>query len=106
MDGFWMLNQALAAKTMILPTLVVNLLVFKFARQSFSQFAVVAAMNCWLAMNICWMVGDIDKDPKPVAVARWMFVLGLVFLGFGVGRDATQPDRLKTVLARFRRLRT
>jgi hypothetical protein len=105
MDGFWMLNQALAAKAMILPTLAVNLLVFRFTRQSLSQFSVVAAMNSWLAMNICWMVGDLDKDPKPVAAARVMFLLGIALLALAVARDATQPERLKNVLARFRRLR-
>jgi hypothetical protein len=105
MDGCWMLNQAFAAKAMILPTLVVNLWVFRFARQSFSQFSVVAAMNAWLAMNIFWMIGDLDKDPRPLAAARAMFALGIVFLTLAVGREAMHPDRLAKVLTRFRRLR-
>jgi hypothetical protein len=67
--------------------------------------SVVAAMNSWLVMNILWVVGDLDKDPRPVAVARVLFVLGMVFLALAVGRDATRPERLTKVLARFRRLR-
>lgn len=106
MDGFWMLNLAVAAKAMVLPTLVVNLLVFRYAKRSLSQYSVVAAMNSWLLMNICWMVGDLDKDPKPIAAARVMFALGMVLLAVAAGRDASHPERPTKVLAHFRRVRT
>ena len=105
MDGLWMLNQAVPAKAMILPTLVVNLLVFRYTKHSFSQFAVVAAMNAWLLMNICWMVGDLDKDPAPLAAAQLMFIAGMLLLVVAVGRNAMHPERLPKALARFRRLR-
>jgi hypothetical protein len=105
MDGFWMLELALAAKAMVLPTLIVNLLAFRFAKRSFGQLSVVAAMNCWLVMNIFWMLGDLAKDPRPIAVARVMFVLGIVLLGLAVAWGATRPERLTTVLAHFRRFR-
>ena len=105
MDGFWMLNQALPAKLMVLPTLAVNVSVFRYTRHSFSQFSVVAAMNSWLLMNICWMIGDLDKDVRPIAVARVMFALGIILLTLAVGRDAMHPERLTKVLAHFRRLR-
>ena len=106
MDGFWMLNQTLLAKAMVLPTLLLNLLVFRYTRRSFSQYSVVAAMNSWLLMNICWMIGDLDKDPRAVSGARVMFALGIVLLALAVGRNAMHPERLTKVLAQFRRLRT
>ena len=105
MDGFWMLNQAFAAKAMVIPTFVVNLLVFRYTKRSFSQYSVVAAMNSWLLMNVCWMVGDLDKDPRPITAARVLFALGIGLLGLAVGRDAMHPERLTKVLAHFRRLR-
>ena len=105
MDGFWMLNLALPAKAMVLPTLVVNFLVFRYTSRSFSAYAVVAAMNSWLVMNILWMVGDLDKDPAPLVAARAMFGLGMVMLLLAVAKDATNPERLAKVLAHFRRLR-
>ena len=105
MDGFWMLNQAGAAKLMVLPTLVVNLIAFRYTPRSLSQYAVVAAMNAWLVMNICWMVGDLDKDPRPLAIARVMFALGVGLLALAVGRNAMHPERLRQVLAHFRRVR-
>ena len=105
MDGLWMLNQALPAKAIVLPTLAINLLAFRYTKRSFSQYAVVAAMNSWLLMNICWMVGDLDKDPRPVTVARVMFAVGVVLLTLAVGRDAMHPKRLTKVLCHFRRLR-
>jgi hypothetical protein len=106
MDGFWMLNQALLAKLMIWPTIAVNLFVFRYTRHSFSQFAVVAAMNSWLGMNIFWMLGDLDKNPRPLEVARVMFGLGILLLALALIRDAMHPERLTKVLAHFRRLRT
>ena len=106
MDGLWMLNQALPAKAMVLPTLVVNLWVLRYTKHSFSQFAVVAAMNSWLLMNICWMLGDLDKDPKPLVIARAMFALGMALLAMAVARNAADPERLTKVLSHFRRLRT
>lgn len=105
MDGFWMLNQAFAAKLMIVPTLAVNLLVFRYTQRSFSHFAVSAAMNSWLLMNICWMVADLDKDPQALAVARGMFLLGVVLL-LAVARNASNSEGLSKVLTHFRRLRT
>ena len=105
MDGFWMLNQAFAAKAMVIPTFVVNLLVFRYTKRSFSQYSVLAAMNSWLLMNVCWMVGDLDKDPRPITAARVLFALGIGLLGLAVGRDAMHPERLTKVLAHFRRLR-
>jgi hypothetical protein len=105
MDGFWMLSLALPAKMMVLPTLAFNLLVFRFTPRSFGHLSVVAAMNAWLMMNILWMAGDLDKDPRFVAAARVMFGLGLVLLALAAGRDAARPERLAKVLAHFRRLR-
>jgi hypothetical protein len=105
MDGCWMLNQVLPAKLMVLPTLAVNLSVFRYTRHSFSQFSVAAAMNSWVLMNIFWMISDLDKDVRPMAVARVMFALGMILLTLAVGRDAMHPERLTKVLAHFRRLR-
>jgi hypothetical protein len=105
MDGLWMLNQALPAKAMAAPTLAVNLLVFRYTKRSFSHFAVACAMNCWLVMNICWMVGDLDRNPQPLAAARVMFAFGIGFLAFAVGRNAMNRERLTQVLTHFRRLR-
>ena len=105
MDGFWMLNLALSAKAMVLPTLLVNLLVFRYTKHSFSQLSVAAAMNSWLLMNICWMVGDLNKDPRPIAAARVMFALGILFLMLAIGREGMHAERLTKVLAHFRRLR-
>ena len=105
MDGFWLLDQALPAKVMVLPTLTINLLVFRFTKRSFSHMSVAAAMNAWLVMNTFWMIGDLDKNARLVAIARGMFVVGLVLLGLAVARDATRPEGLTKVLASFRRLR-
>jgi hypothetical protein len=105
MDGLWMLNQASPAKAMVLPTLAVNLFVFRYTKRSFSQFAIVAAMNAWLLMNIFWMVGDLDKNPRLIEFARALFGLGLVLLVLAIGRDAANPEALAKLLTRFRRLR-
>ena len=105
MDGLWMLNQGGGAKGMIAPALAVNLYVYRYTPRSFSQFAVVSAMNSWLLMNVFWMVGDLDKDARALGWARVFFVAGMVLLAAAVGRNALHPERLGKVLAPFRRLR-
>ena len=105
MDGFWMLALSVPAKAMILPTLAVNLFVFRYTKRSFSQIAVVSAMNCWLLMNIFWMISDLDKDPRPMIIAQAMFALGVLLLVAVVARNAARGERLTQVLAHFRRLR-
>jgi hypothetical protein len=105
MDGFWMLNQAFPAKAMVLPTLAVNLFVFRYTKQSFAQFSVVAAMNSWLLMNILWMAGDLNKDPGPLVGARVMFALGIVLLALAVIINGAERERLTKALTAFRRLR-
>jgi hypothetical protein len=105
MDGCWMMNQALLAKAMIGPTAAINLLVFRYTRRSFAHIAVVAAMNSWLAMNVLWMLGDLDKDPRYIAVARMMFMFGIGLLAMAVGRSGMQAGNLTRVLSHFRRLR-
>jgi hypothetical protein len=105
MDGFWMLNYPLPAKAMAFPTLVVNLLVFRYTKRSFGQIAVVGAMNSWLLMNISWMLSDLDKDPRLLTTARVMFGVGIALLALAVGRNVMHPQGLTAVLARFRRLR-
>lgn len=105
MDGFWMLNYGLPAKAMIVPTLAVNLLVFRYTTRSFGQTAVVGAMNSWLLMNISWMLSDLDKDPRLLTIARVMFAVGIALLVLAVGRNVMRPQGLTAVLAHFRRLR-
>ena len=104
MDGLWMLNAAVGAKAMIVPTVLVNLFVFRYTRRSVSQFSVVAAMNAWLLMNVFWMAGDLDKVPGPLVVARTMFAVGVVLLVLAVA-SAWRAEGVRQVLARFRRLR-
>ena len=105
MDGFWMLALSGPAKAMVLPTLAVNLFVFRYTKRSFSQIAVVSAMNCWLLMNIFWMISDLDKDPRLMIVAQALFGLGILLLVAVVVRNAARGERLTQVLAHFRRLR-
>jgi hypothetical protein len=56
-------------------------------------------------MNICWMLSDLDKDPRPLTVARLLFFAGMALLALAVARNAMQPRALREVLAHFRRLR-
>ena len=105
LDGFWMLDLPLVAKALVLPTLGVNLLVFRYTHRSVSQLSVVAAMNAWLLMNIFWMFGEIDEKPAFLTAARGMFALGVTLLVVAFARDAADPSRRSQLLLHFRRLR-
>ena len=104
MDAGWMLEVKLVALVLILPTLASNLMAFRYV-PALRDKLVVGAMNCWLAMNVAWMVGDILGVESYHLVAKAFTVLGFVLL---LGLAFTAPpgagpwyERLR----RFRRLR-
>ena len=52
MDGFWMMQWYWAAHLLIVPTLLANLITFRFIRFTTSQVFLTAAMNSWLLTNV------------------------------------------------------
>lgn len=103
MDASWMLGVRLAAAALAVPTLVLNVLVFRFAPRAWVSWLVSGAMTAWACMNVLWMAHDFR-------MIDWGLVASKGCLGFGaalltgaiiVGRS----DALRLLYVRFRRLR-
>jgi hypothetical protein len=60
-----------------------------------------AALNCWIWLNVLWMVSDLRKINSLRIVALGVGGLGIILVVIGVFRS---PD-LQRTLAHFKRLR-
>lgn len=105
MDGGWMLGWEVAAFALILPCVAANLMVFRHTPRVVPVLAVTAAMNCWLGMNVIWMVADLRGMPSLLVVARVFLAAGCGLLLFAFSASRWRPDARAALLARFRRLR-
>lgn len=105
MDGGWMLGWDVAAFALILPCVAANLMVFRHTPRFPAILAVTAAMNCWLGMNVFWMVADLREIPSLLIVARVFLAVACGLLLFAFSSSRWRPEARKAVLARFRRLR-
>ena len=103
MDACWMLGAESLALVLAVPTIILNLVVFRYLRRTWPSGLVSGAMVAWACMNVLWMLHDFRH-------IGWCLVAGKVFLALGVllivvavllGRS----EALRTLFARFRRLR-
>lgn len=103
MDASWMLNARAGAMVLAVPTVLLNLLVIRYAPRSWSSSLVSGAMASWACMNVLWMTHDLKLLAWGLTAGKAFLALGAVLLAGALlsGRaEATQ-----TLLARFRRLR-
>lgn len=105
MDACWMLDWKLAASALVIPCVTANLMVFPYTPRLPAILAVTAAMNCWLAMNVGWMLDDLWDIPSLMTAARVFLVMGLALLLAAFAASRWRPETRAAVLAGFRRLR-
>ncbi|HVH43235.1 MAG TPA: hypothetical protein VM925_12860 [Labilithrix sp.] len=103
MDACWMLGAESLALVLVLPTVVLNLVVFRYAPRTWASALVTGAMVAWACMNVLWMVHDFG-------MIRWGLVAGKVFLALGALMVALalvigRSEATHTLFTRFRRLR-
>lgn len=105
MDGCWMLGLGAAARALVLPTVVAHGAAFRYTERSLVDMAVTASVNCWVLMNVLWMIADLEDRPGLLPAARLAFAAGLALLLLAGARTRATGDLLKRTLGRFRRLR-
>lgn len=105
MDGCWMLDWGVLAAVLIAPCLAANLMVFRYTPRAWAILAVTASMNCWLAMNVTWMIDDLWTVPALLVTARVFLVVACALLVFAFFHSRWHPEARNAVLAGFRRLR-
>jgi hypothetical protein len=105
MDGCWMLGLGGFARAFAVPTVVTQLVAFRYTDRSLVELAITGSVNCWVAMNVLWMFGDLEDRPGLFAAARVAFGAGLGLLVVAALRARSAAAVVRRALGRFRRLR-
>ena len=105
MDGCWMRGWGTLATVLILPTLLPNLMAFRYTERRPAPLAITAAMNSWLVMNCCWMVADLGGPKGLLTGGDAFFALGVALIGLACVMTLRAGGSLLDVLGRFRRFR-
>ena len=93
------------ARALALPTLAAHWAAFRYTERSVVELAVTGSVNCWVLMNVLWMIADLDHRPALLAGARLAFAAGLGLLVLAGVRARAAGELLRKTLGRFRRLR-
>ncbi len=104
MDAAWMVDWTTVARLLVVPTVLVNLAVFVWTERRLAHFAVTAAVNAWVGMNVTWMIEDLGGSPIFGVVARVFGVAGVVLIGMALVASPWR-ETARIALRRFRRLR-
>lgn len=81
MDALWMCKLTWLAYAFAGMTVVTGLLLLILGwRQKRGLLLSDLGLNCWIAMNVAWMVADLNGQPTPMGVAVPLAVLGAAFL--------------------------
>lgn len=104
MDSLWMLEVNGGALLLIAPTMLCNLLALRYAR-GLRENLVTGAMNCWLAMNVAWMTGEILGIGPLYLAAKAFTAVGTTLLVLVVIHAYRTGAPWYEWLRRFRRLR-
>lgn len=103
MDACWMLGARSLALALAVPTILLNVLVFRFVDRSWASWLVAGAMTAWSCMNVLWMAYDFKMVEWGLAGGKAFLALGALMLlaAIVVGRS----EAIALLAARFRRLR-
>jgi hypothetical protein len=66
---------------------------------------VTGSTASWLAMNVCWMLGEVHEAPGLLVAARGFAAAGVLLLAFAFYRSRWAPEARIVLLSGFRRLR-
>jgi hypothetical protein len=103
MDASWMMSSRAFAVALAVPTLLLNLLVFRFLTRAWASWLVAGAMAAWACMNVLWMASDLKLVAWGLDAGKAFLLLGVLMLVAAVCAD--RSEALSLVAARFRRLR-
>jgi hypothetical protein len=105
MDASWMLALPVPAAALAVPTVLLNLLIFRWTVRTWPNLLVTAAMAAWACMNVLWMCADLKLVAGGLPVAKGFCVAGGIFLAAALIGATRWTDALEALLRRFRRLR-
>ncbi len=100
MDAFWMFELPKIGIFLGIPALVTGLILFKRER-SRSAYGTHLATQCWILMNMLWMLSDTYPEYEAVYLkcAKVFLLLGILF----VVRGMHQTGNLSEAIAHYKR---
>ena len=60
LDGFWLFELKECVYVFVIPTVLANLMVFRYTKKSVPQMSITAAMAAWVLMNTLWIIADFN----------------------------------------------
>jgi hypothetical protein len=95
MDALWMCKLAWPAYLFAGLTAVTGVWLLLLGwRQKRGLLLSDLGLNCWIAMNVVWMVTDLNGRPTPMGIAVPLAVAGAVFLALAA-RHSQDIRRLR-----------
>ncbi len=101
MDAFWMLGLAKVGLFFIIPTVLTGLCLLWLEKRPV-LFKINVGINCWILMNVTWMLSDAYKMPRLLGYSRGMFVVGVLF----IAAAGLQSGNIRETFSHSRRFRT
>ena len=92
-DFAWCSSTKWLGVGMILPTLGLALLLVRASWRSFEDLAHNAAVCCWVAANITWMIGEFYFNDGTRGLARGFFYAGLGVMALYYAHEAVKTLR-------------
>ncbi|VTU01415.1 Uncharacterized protein OS=Bdellovibrio exovorus JSS GN=A11Q_2497 PE=4 SV=1 [Gemmataceae bacterium] len=81
MDALWMCKLAWPAHAFAAVTVVTGVWLLALGwRQKRGLLLADLGLNCWIVMNVVWMVADLNGYPTPLGAAVPLAVVGALFL--------------------------
>lgn len=101
MDASWMFHWETLAYIMIVPVVITGIASVVVAEKVAHVIFVYLALNCWIFMNVFWMIGDLHSIVSFLTVAKSFFFVGIFLLVLAL----LIPGNRKKTLSAFKRFR-
>lgn len=101
MDAAWMFHWDVLAYIMIIPVVITGIAAIVVAEKVAHIIFIYLALNCWIFMNVFWLIGDLQSISSLLTVSKTFFFIGV----FMIIVSLLIPGNRKKTLSAFRRFR-
>lgn len=99
-DASWMMQSLSLSASLMVPTILTGLMLLYIEKRK-SILAVNVAINCWIMMNLSWILSDIYPESIAGKSAKVFFAMGIL----SVIVAAATSNNLQDTFSHFRRFR-
>ena len=99
-DASWMMESLSLSASLMVPTILTGLMLLYIEKRK-SVLAINVAINCWILMNLSWILSDIYPESMAGKSAKVFFAMGII----SVIVAAATSNNLQDTFSHFRRFR-